>query len=179
MEGVIRNRYVGRTFIESDESRSNAIRSKYTILPSVLSGRRVFLIEDSVVRSTTLRALITQLREVGQVAQVHVRVACPAIVAPCFYGIDMSTIPELFAPPYLPAHYDGELSDESLQAMSEELGIDSLRYLPVADLERIIELPDGGLCLGCVTGKYPTEAGAHLIEIAKKNARTGRRGRTY
>jgi amidophosphoribosyltransferase len=179
MEGVIRNRYVGRSFIESDEGRGEVVRSKYTVLPSVLEGRRVFLIEDSVVRSTTLRSLITQLRRMGGVEEVHVRVACPAIVAPCFYGIDMSTIPELFAPKYIKGRYAGTLTDKSLSAMSKELGIDSLRYLSVDDLPRTIELSDGGLCLGCVTGKYPTDAGNRLIQVARKNARTGRRGRTY
>lgn len=179
MEGVIRNRYVGRSFIESNETRGRTVRSKYTMLPSVLRGRRVFLVEDSVVRSTTLRALVTQLREVGQVKEVHVRVACPPIVAPCFYGIDMSTIGELFAPQYTPERYRGELPASSLAAMSEELGIDSLRYLAAADLAPTIGLQDEGLCLGCVSGKYPTEAGRRLIQIARKNVQSGHTGRTY
>jgi len=101
VEGLIRNRYVGRTFIQPNSTRNQSARSKYTALSSILAGKRVFLVEDSIVRSTTLRVLANQLRETGHAREVHVRVACPPIVAPCFYGIDMSTLDELFAPKYV------------------------------------------------------------------------------
>lgn len=107
VEGLIRNRYIGRTFIEG-KNRADKARMKYTPLRDVLEGKRVILVEDTIVRSTTMKALIHQLRERGHVREVHVRVACPPIIAPCFYGIDMSTVDELFAPSFLGE--DGVLS---------------------------------------------------------------------
>src|SRR5262245_11434113 len=100
LEGLIRNRYVGRTFIEGT-NRADKAKMKYTPLPEVLAGKRVLLVEDTIVRSTTMKTLISQIRERGRAREVHVRVACPPIVAPCFYGIDMSTVTELFAPKFM------------------------------------------------------------------------------
>src|SRR5581483_6800739 len=97
MEGLIRNRYLGRTFIEG-QNRAERVQLKYTPLKEVLQGKRVLLIEDTIVRSTTMKTLLNDLRVRGAAREVHVRVACPPIVAPCFYGIDMSTVRELFAP---------------------------------------------------------------------------------
>src|SRR5262249_56920158 len=99
VEGLIRNRYVGRTFIEG-QNRAERVQLKYTPLHEVLAGKRVLLIEDTIVRSTTMKTLLRDLRERGGAREVHVRVACPPILAPCFYGIDMSTMRALFAPPY-------------------------------------------------------------------------------
>src|SRR5205814_5789366 len=101
LEGLIRNRYSGRTFIEGSGSRKSKAQTKYTPLPEVLEGKRVILVEDSIVRSTTMKVLLKRIREQGRAREIHVRVACPPIVAPCFYGIDMSTIGELFAPHFL------------------------------------------------------------------------------
>ncbi len=128
LEGLLRNRYVGRTFIEGG-NRADKARLKYTPLPEILAGRKVLLVEDTIVRSTTMRALIDQLRDRGRAAEVHVRVACPPIVAPCFYGIDMSTSRELFAPRFLekPGEPPRDLSPEVERAMAEDLGADSLR----------------------------------------------------
>ena len=100
-EGLIRNRYSGRTFIEGTGTRANKAASKYTPLREVLEGKRVLLVEDSIVRSTTMRVLISRMRKVGRAKEIHVRVACPPIIAPCFYGIDMSTVSELFAPRFM------------------------------------------------------------------------------
>src|SRR6185295_5674900 len=100
-EGLIRNRYTGRTFIESTGTRANKASSKYTPLREVLEGKRVLLVEDSIVRSPTMRVLISRMRSVGRAKEIHVRVACQPIIAPCFYGIDMSTVSELFAPPFM------------------------------------------------------------------------------
>ena len=100
-EGLIRNRYSGRTFIEGTDSRVSKAAAKYTPLREVLEGKRVMLVEDSIVRSTTMRVLISRMRKVGQAREIHVRVACPPITSPCFYGIDMSTISELFAPRFM------------------------------------------------------------------------------
>ena len=179
MVGLIRNRYVGRTFIQSGETRAKSANSKYTPLPSVLEGKRVFVIEDSIVRSTTLKVLVEQLRKRGGAAEVHVRVACPPIVAPCFYGIDMSTLDELFAPSFVNGRYKGKLNKKELAAMAKVLGVDSLRYLDVADLAPTIGCKEESLCLGCVTGAYPTEWGTKLFKKAKRNVKKGEKGRTY
>src|SRR5262249_33306284 len=97
VEGLMRNRYVGRTFIEG-ENRADRAKLKYTPWRDVLAGKRVLLVEDTMVRSTTMKSLLREVRERGGAREVHVRVACPPIIAPCFYGIDMSTVRELFAP---------------------------------------------------------------------------------
>ena len=91
VEGLIRNRYAGRTFIEGGAGREAKAEAKYTPLREVLEGKRVLLVEDSIVRSTTMRVLLRRIRELGRAKEIHVRVACPPIIAPCFYGIDMST----------------------------------------------------------------------------------------
>ena len=98
LEGLIRNRYTGRTFIEGSVNRKRKAETKYTPLREVLEGKKIFLVEDSIVRSTTMKVLLKRIRELGRVREIHVRVACPPIIAPCFYGIDMSTVSELFAP---------------------------------------------------------------------------------
>lgn len=165
-EGLIRNRYSGRTFIEGGRARRMKAASKYTPLREVLEGKRVFLVEDSIVRSTTMKVLLNRIREQGGAKEIHVRVACPPIIAPCFYGIDMSTIDELFAPNFLEG---GPVTEEVQQRMAEVLGCDSLRYLPVGAIARAIELPSNDLCQACITGHYPTEHGQRLYDIAIDN----------
>ncbi|WP_286765937.1 MULTISPECIES: amidophosphoribosyltransferase [Rhodopirellula] len=166
-EGLIRNRYAGRTFIEGGRARKAKAAAKYTPLREVLQGKRVILVEDSIVRSTTMNALLDRIRDVGGAKEIHVRVACPPIVAPCFYGIDMSTIDQLIAPKYF--SLTGELDEESQQRMADDLGADSLQYLPVSAIARAINLPEEHLCQACVTGKYPTPIGQHLYQIACDN----------
>jgi amidophosphoribosyltransferase len=164
VEGLMRNRYVGRTFIEGQADREAKVRVKYTPLPEVLAGKRVLLVEDSIVRSTTMRALVSEIRIRGGAREIHLRVACPPIVAPCYYGIDMSTRDELVAPKFsdLP---DGGLSDDAQLRLAHELGADSLRYLPVEALARSVGLATDHLCQACVTGHYPTPTGQRLYEI--------------
>lgn len=166
-EGLIRNRYAGRTFIEGGRARKAKAAAKYTPLREVMEGKRVILVEDSIVRSTTMNALLDRIRDVGGAKEIHVRVACPPIIAPCFYGIDMSTIDQLIAPKYFAGR--GELTPESQQKMADDLGADSLQYLPVEALARAIDLPADHLCQACVTGEYPTECGQHLYQIALDN----------
>ena len=164
VEGLMRNRYVGRTFIEGNADRTNKARLKYTPLPEVLAGKRVLLVEDSIVRSTTMRALVHEIRDRGGAKEIHLRIACPPIIAPCFYGIDMSSKDELFAPKYVDLP-DGGVSEEAQRQMAKDLGADSLRYLPVDSIARSVGLSSDKLCRACVTGKYPTEAGKKLYQI--------------
>ena len=164
-EGLMRNRYVGRTFIES-ANRAERVRLKFTPLKEVLQGKRVLLVEDSIVRSTTLANLLRFIREQGGASEIHVRVACPPIIAPCFYGIDMSSVGELFAPKFMK---NGTPSREEQAAMARELGADSLAYLPLEALARCLELPEGRLCRACVTGQYPTPTGQKRYELELVN----------
>ena len=177
VEGLIRNRYSGRTFIEGGNRQQKA-QTKYTPLREVIEGKRVLLVEDSIVRGTTLRALVRRIRQLGQPRELHVRVGCPPIVTPCFYGIDMSTIGELFAPPLL---QNGRITAEVEAKMADLLEADSLRYLPVESVARAIGFPNGSLCQACITGEYPSSGGRTLAQIARENYRNGSdlEGRTY
>ncbi|GHT46891.1 amidophosphoribosyltransferase [Planctomycetales bacterium] len=166
-EGLIRNRYSGRTFIEGGDNRLKKAQTKYTPLRDVLEGKKIFLVEDSIVRSTTMRVLLQRIRELGNVKEIHVRAACPPIISPCFYGIDMSTYCELFAPQYLEGMLDEwELTRAIEDKMAKDLGADTLRYLPVAAVSRAIGLPANELCQACITGKYPTLWGQKLAQEA-------------
>lgn len=176
LEGLIRNRYTGRTFIEGVNSRKRKVEAKYTPLREVLEGKRVLLVEDSIVRSTTMKVLLERVRNFGRAREIHVRVACPPIVAPCFYGIDMSTIGELFAPRFLKG---GELTLAAQAEMAASLGADSLRYLPVESIARAIGFDGDQLCQACITGDYPTPCGQELYQIALENAAGDSTQRTY
>ncbi len=183
MEGLIRNRYSGRTFIEAGEYRWRKAETKYTPLQEVLEGKKVFLVEDSIVRSTTMRVLIKRIRTVGKAKEIHVRVACPPITGPCFYGTDMSTYKELFATPFfnkrgLPVS-EWILTPEIEKEMTEDIGADSLRFLPVRAISRAIGIPVLNLCQACINGEYPTEWGCKLANVAKDNYDHGVSGRTY
>ena len=176
LEGLIRNRYSGRTFIEGSGDRKQKAQIKYTPLREVLEGKRVLLVEDSIVRSTTMASLLRRIRWQGLAKEVHVRVACPPIISPCFYGIDMSTFKELFAPQFMQGK---PLTDEIQAQMAAKLGADSLRYLPVAAVARAIGLGRDQLCQACITGEYPTPCGQKLADLAwqQKNEEPG--ARTY
>ncbi|MBL8864587.1 MAG: amidophosphoribosyltransferase [Gemmataceae bacterium] len=172
-EGLIRNRYVGRTFIEGG-NRADKVRLKFTPLREVLEGKRVLLVEDSIVRSTTLKTLLNYVRDVGKAREIHVRVACPPIIAPCFYGIDMSTVTELYAP----SRMAGAVPTlEEQQAMAAELGADSLLYLPVESVANCLEMPPERLCRACLTRDYPTPTGEQLYQLSLRTK--SEEGRTY
>jgi len=175
VEGLMRNRYVGRTFIEG-ENRASRAKFKYTPLPEVLAGKRVLLIEDTIVRSTTLKSLLSHIRERGKAREVHVRVACPPIIAPCFYGIDMSTVNELFAPRFMRS---ARITEGEQETMAAELAADSLFYLPLEAVARCIGMQTDQLCRACLTGQYPTRKGEQLYELALRNRNGVAKGRTY
>ena len=132
---------------------------------------------DTFVQSrSTLKSLLHHLRERGGAREVHVRVACPPIVAPCFYGIDMSTVSELFAPRFMKG---AAPTEEEQQAMARQLGADSLFYLPLEAVARCIGLPENRLCRACLTGQYPTPVGEQLYQVALLNRNTNGEQRTY
>jgi amidophosphoribosyltransferase len=176
VEGLIRNRYVGRTFIQPEGVRGRSAHSKYTPLPAVMRGKRVFVVDDSIVRSTTMRELVRQIRRRGEVREVHVRVTCPPIVAPCFYGIDMSRLGELFARRFVPSGYDGNPSAALQARMGRALQVDSLRYLGARDMGPCLGIDGRRLCTGCITGRHPTPYGRKLMKLVRQGRK---RGRTY
>jgi amidophosphoribosyltransferase len=155
--GLLRNRYVGRTFI--DGNRGDAVRMKFTPLREVLEGKKIFLVDDTLVRGTTLQNVITHLRERGGAKEIHVRIGCPPIMGPCFYGIDMPTVKELFAPPFLGGSPVNRVPAGVLQRMARELGADSLAYLTMDGLLNALELPKQDLCMACINSEYPTAMG--------------------
>src|SRR5262249_4766780 len=116
------------------------------------------------------------MRERGRAREIHVRVACPPIVAPCFYGIDMSTVRELFAPRFMKG--DRPTTEEQ-DRMAAELGADSLSYLPLEAVARAIGLDTSHLCRACLTGQYPTPTGEQLYQLALRNHNGPSNGRTY
>lgn len=147
--GLIKNRYVGRTFIQPSQAlREQGVKMKLSAVRGVVEGKRVVMIDDSIVRGTTARRIVNLLREAGA-KEVHVRISSPPIVNPCFYGIDTSTKGELIA------------SEKSQQEICDDLGADSLAYLSVDGLMTGIGRSDKtencGQCLACFTGQYPTE----------------------
>jgi amidophosphoribosyltransferase len=143
-EGLIKNRYIGRTFImPTQEDRETSVKLKMNPIKSELEGKKIILVDDSIVRGTTSRALVNVLREAG-VSEIHLRVGCPPIISPCYYGIAMATKKELVA------------SDKKVKEIEKMLGVDSLGYLSKESLIKCIGLKKSQLCTGCLTGEYPT-----------------------
>ena len=159
-EGLIRNRYIGRTFIES-KNRGEKVKDKFTVIPEVVEGKRVFLIEDSIVRGTTLKNLIEYIRRVGKPKEIHVRVSCPPIKWPCFYGIDMSSKKELIAA-------REEDYKKMVAGLEKELGADSIIYQTIPNLVKSIGFEEKDLCLACLNGNYPTDCGNRLKHFDKE-----------
>ena len=150
-EGMIKSRYITRTFIEPTQRlREAGIRLKFNPMRHVLEGKRVVLVDDSIVRGTTSRRIIDELRRAGA-SQVHMRIASPPISWPCFMGIDIASRRELIA------------ADHTEEEIGALLGADSLKYLSIAGLRRAMGQPDGkGFCFACFTGTYPVDVPAHL-----------------
>jgi len=140
----VRNHYIGRTFIQpSQPIRDFKVKVKLNPIRDVLKGKRVVIVEDSIVRGTTSRSRVRTLREVG-VAEIHMRVSCPPLISPCFYGIDFPTKKELIA------------SNHSIEEIAQFLGVDSLKYLSLDGMLNSMMLPKEEFCTACFTGNYPT-----------------------
>ena len=139
MEGLIKNRYIGRTFI-MPSGREIKVRLKLSPVKEVIKGRRIVLVDDSIVRGTTMKNIVKMLRDAGA-REVHVRIASPPIRYPCYMGIDIPTRHELIA------------AWKSIEEIKKEIGADSLAYLSVEGLKRAIGTDK--LCMACLTGNYP------------------------
>ncbi len=144
-EGLIKNRYVGRTFImPTQKDRDLAVKLKMNTVDEVLKDKKVIVIDDSVVRGTTSRTIIKMLRD-AKAKEVHLLVGCPEIISQCYYGIAMATKEELIAV--------GRTNEE----IKDRIGVDSIGYISMEGLVEAIGTPKEDLCLGCLTGDYPTE----------------------
>jgi amidophosphoribosyltransferase len=144
-EGLMKNRYVGRTFIQPSQSlRDRGVKLKLNPIPDAVRGKRLVVVEDSIVRGTTTRQVVQALREAGA-TEVHTRIACPPIKWPCFYGIDMSTRQELVA------------SDLAVDEIRSFIGADSLGYLSLAGLVASTGAEKSSFCRACFDGEYPIE----------------------
>ena len=158
-QGLVKNSYVGRTFIQPSQTiRERGIRLKYNPLRDAIAGQRLVVVDDSIVRGNTQRAIVAMLREAGA-AQVHVRISSPPVAWPCFFGIDFASRAELMA---------GNLSIDEIR---ESIGADSLGFVSLSGLTEATTLPASRLCRACFDGQYPIEVpedekGKHLLEVA-------------
>lgn len=144
-EGLIKNRYVGRTFImPTQEERELSVRLKLNPIKKVIKDKRIILIDDSIVRGTTSKSLIELVKE-AEPAEIHFLVGCPPVISPCYYGVAMATKRELIAANY------------NVEEIRQQLDIDSLGYISLESLVEAIGMPYENLCLGCLNECYPTE----------------------
>ncbi len=144
-EGLIKNRYVGRTFIQPDQkTRELSVRLKLNVLRENIKGKRIVMVDDSIVRGTTSAKIVNMLRDAGA-TEVHIRVASPPVKSPCFFGIDTPDKDKLVAANY------------TIEEMRDQIGADSLAFLPVDAMKRALLDSEDSLCKGCFTGCYPFE----------------------
>ena len=151
--GLIKNKYIGRTFIQpTQELREKGVRMKLSAVRTIVRGKRVVLVDDSIVRGTTSRRIVTMLKEAGA-TEVHVRIASPPMTNPCFYGVDTSTYDELIS------------ARKNVEGVREEIGADSLCFLSPEALLKAGNRKE--LCMACFTGHYPTALYQPLDEANK------------
>jgi amidophosphoribosyltransferase len=159
-DGLVKNRYIGRSFIApSQELRARAVRMKLNPLRENIEGKRLVVVDDSIVRGTTTRSMVAMLREAGA-TEVHMRVSSPPYRWPCFYGMDTGDRSELLA------------SQLTVDEIREYLGVDSLSYLTLDRLVSATGAAGAGFCDACLTGQYPvevpvalTDGGKYLLEV--------------
>ena len=155
--GLIRNHYVGRTFIEPEQAiRDFGVKLKLNPVRRMLEGQRVVLVDDSIVRGTTSRKIVRLVREAGA-TEVHVRISCPPTISPCYYGVDTPRRDELIA------------AQQSVEEIRKFLGADSLGYLSLESLRAAVDDKDHKFCTACYTGSYPTE----LVQLEVEAHREG------
>ncbi len=151
-EGLIKNRYIGRTFIMPDqEKRIGAVKLKLNPVREVVGGKSVVLVDDSIVRGTTLKEIVSLVRGAGA-KEIHLRITCPPVRAPCFYGVDMSTYGELIA------------NRKSVDEIGKFLGADSLAYLSIEGLKAALDLP---LCTACLNEEYHSDYVRNMAKAVK------------
>jgi len=153
-EGLIKNRYIGRTFIEPDQRiRDLGVKLKFNPLPQMLDGKRIVVVDDSIVRGTTTPSVVKLLRRAGA-KEVHMRICAPPIRYPCFFGVDMASHWELIA------------AQKTIPAVRDFIGADSLGYLSIEGLIKAVALPRDIFCMACFTGDYPIPVQLELDKLA-------------
>ena len=153
-EGLLKNRYVGRTFIEPDQRiRDLGVKLKFNPLPQMLDGKRVVVVDDSIVRGTTTPQVVKLLRRAGA-QEVHMRICAPPIRYPCFFGVDMATRWELIA------------AQKTIPEVRDFIGADSLGYLSIDGLVKAVALPKDIFCMACFTGDYPIPVQLEMDKLA-------------
>jgi len=154
VEGLVKNRYVGRTFIMPDQRiREVGVQLKFNPLPEILGGKRVVVVDDSIVRGTTTPRVVEMLRHAGA-REVHMRITAPPITHPCFFGVDMAARWELIA------------AQKTVSEIREHIDADSLGYLSLEGLVDSIGLPQDTFCLACFTGEYPLPVPLQMDKLA-------------
>lgn len=157
-EGLLKNRYMGRTFIEPDQRiRDLGVRLKFNPLPQMLEGKRLVVVDDSIVRGTTTPKVVNLLRRAG-VKEIHMRICAPPIQYPCFLGVDMATRQELIA------------SHKTVEEIRDFIGADSLGYLSVDGLLKAVDLPRETFCMACFVGDYPIPVQLQMDKLALENS---------
>jgi amidophosphoribosyltransferase len=156
--GFIRNHYIGRTFIMPEmEERKGSVDLKIALVPEVVEGKRIVVVDDSIVRGTTARRRVSTLREAGA-TEVHMRISCPPIRYPCYFGIDFPSRDELV------------MTDKLVEEVAEYIGVDSLGYLSLEGLLSAVAVPED-FCTGCFSGQYPVEVNEpHTKEVLERKA---------
>lgn len=155
-EGFMKNRFVGRTFILPDQKlREQAVSMKMNAIKSTVNGKRILIVDDSIVRGTTLKKLINVLRDAGA-KEVHVRIGSPPIIAPCYYGVDMKSRDQFIATKY------------SVEEIRQIIGADSLAYISIKGMVKALGFPEDDLCLACVNGLYPTPIEGEKLRSSKQ-----------
>ncbi len=161
-EGLIKNRYVGRTFIEPDQRiRDLGVKNKFNPLPQILKNKRLVVVDDSIVRGTTTPSVVKMLRRAGA-KEVHMRICAPPLRYPCFFGVDMATRRELIA------------SQRTIPEIRDFIGADSLGYMSIEGLIKSIALPRDTFCLACFTGDYPIPVQLEMDKLALENMQADR-----
>jgi len=151
--GLIRNHYIGRTFIEPSQAiRNFGVKLKLNPIRSLIEGQRVVLVDDSIVRGTTSRKIVRMVRESGA-KEVHMRISCPPTISPCYYGVDTPTREELIA------------SSSTPEEICKYIGADSLGYISLPGLRQAVNDTKGSYCTSCYTGVYPTD----LVQLEVRN----------
>jgi amidophosphoribosyltransferase len=155
--GLIRNHYIGRTFIEPSQAiRNFGVKLKLNPIRTLIEGQRVVLVDDSLVRGTTSRKIVRMVREAGA-KEVHMRISCPPTISPCYYGVDTPTREELIA------------SSSTPEEICKFIGADSLGYVSLAGLKQAVNDVKGSYCTSCYTGVYPTD----LVQLEVRNGSAG------
>ncbi len=161
VEGLMKNRYVHRTFIMPGKAkRKIAVKEKLNPIKSVVNGKDIILLDDSIVRGTTTQQIVSLLRDKGGAKRVHLRISCPPIISPCYMGIDFPTKEELIG-----GRFQKLYGKDYIEEIRKQIGADTLIYQTVNDLIRAIGKSESQLCLACLTGNYPLKSVRKLAEM--------------